>query len=525
MVRSFATIGRMAKKSNRTKKRVAGRWPFIALVSGLALLALATALAVGVSQQEDNTQLLAKLPKDATVAGVGSLKSGDFDALRQLSGSTGISADQTKGLLDTVAAGGVTREKLDKAFKKEFAFAATSRGGLAILTVRDANATTILQNELNAQLENVQSVQKEDLTIRQGTVKTSGMPVAVAQQGTTVYLANGPDLISAAENESAGFSTLDSFSDVARRLPSGQDAYLFFNPDKAKEKIGVAVPLFGVALHRTEVGYDVSLQTADTETFGERLVKTSGEALPPADKATASVEGRKILDYLHLLEAQRQENSLPKVLTLRNGITNLSRQLGQDLESDYLAAADGHFVYSRFGGASGEEWMAAAGFPDAATAQRKTTELENALAAKVTIPVRKQVVTVLPDGTQSREVVSEGRGPFTFTAVPIGSLNASSVGLPGGLGTVYFAVYDKYFVLSNSQDGLTRMTASLAQPADVRSSGDLAVRLKLVNLKDIQQKPDSLSDWVFATRPARGTFKLDKASGVLEGTVDFEHGT
>lgn len=518
----------MVKKTQKAVKKSASPerrspWSWIILAAGILLLLAGGVMYGMIRSQQGGEDLLKKIPNDAYVAGVVKLADLDQQSVKQLAAATNVYSSQTATILDALSAKDLSAQRLTEAFDSQAAFGMTTHGGLAILRVKDESKAREIMASLSPVLESPTTSDVSGVTTRAGSVK--GIPVVVGQDGPNVYVASNAGLIEKARNETNGFPTLDRFNDIAAALPSGRSGYVFYNPKTVRDRVGSDVPLFGLAYSVTEKGLNLALRTGSTVPVNTSLGSTSGKLLPPADAATVSVEGENLLDYLHLLEEQRQETNIPKVLSLQNGISNLGKALGVDFEKEYLAAASGHFSYSRYKTETGIEWMAAAEFPDGPTAVKKVAGLQAALAAKVTIPIRKQVVRVLPDGTQSREVVSEGRQPLGYSNFTVGEKSGSIVALPGSMGLVYFIVHDKYLIASSGANGVSRMLESVTKESDTGSSGELAVRLKLSDVQGVVGEPDTLWDWVLVTRPSKGEFRLDKATGILEGTAGFEHGS
>lgn len=518
----------MVKKTKKAEKKSASErrrspWSWVIFAIGILLLVAGGVMYGMFQSQQSAHDHIKKLPSDAYVAGIIRVADLNHESVKQLATSTNIYPARSATLLDALATRGVTTDKLTRAFQSHFAFALTTHGGIAIGRVKDEAAAREVYALLTPVLENQTKPVADGAPLASGALKD--IPMAVGQDGPDVYIASNAELIATARNETNGFTSVSRFADVAESLATGRNGYVFYNAKVVRDRVGADVPLFGLAYKVTDSGLDIDLRTASTTPVANQLSSTSGKLLPPPTAALVSIEGEGLLDYLHLLEEQRQETNIPKVLSLQNGIVSLGRSLGVDFEKEYLAAPSGHFTYARFRTSTGIEWMGATEFPDAETAVRKVSELQSAMAAKLTIPIRKQVVRILPDGTQSREVVSEGRQPLGYSNFTVGDKTGSIVALPGGIGLIHFIVQDKYLIVSSSPEGVSRMLDSVGKPSDTRTNGELAVRLKLSEAHGALAEPDTVLDWILVTRPSKGDLRLDKATGILEGTVGFEHGS
>ena len=222
-----------------------------------------------------------------------------------------------------------------------------------------------------------------------------------------------------------------------------------------------------------------------------------------------------------MLEEQRQETDLPRVITLQNGLANLSRLMGVDVTERYLGAADGRFVYARFMGGDGKpSWYGAVEFGSPEQAQQTATELINELTAKVPVPLQRIVVRQLPDGTESREIEFQGKVPMAFVDYQVAGRTGKAANLPS-IGVVHVMTEGPYMILSGTPEGTQRMLNTLAaEHTGVGSSGPLAVRLRVPDAYRLLESRDVLFDWVLATRPSGGSFEL-KPSGDLSGTLEF----
>ena len=491
-------------------------WP--ALIAGLVILGLGAALWQYFAAVTFDDRLLRKLPRDSALAGSARLSAFELDTLKQL--TTAISYGNP-AVLDGLKTG-ADQAKLREAFEDQFAFASTARGQLFIFTVRQETGVSALRDGLRAQIEQPQTVRAGELTVLQGIFKGTTTPVAVSRSGNEVYVASNAGLIEAASKESAGFTQVPKFSEVSGKLPSGRHGYLFYNPEVVRSPLGLNVGLLGASLLNRSDTIDISVAGVEPLPVSATLDRTSGQLLPAADLAVASVAGHGPHDLLRLLEEQRQEGDPPRAILLQNGLASASRTLGTDVVDTYFSAV-GDYTYARFQGADAKPaWMGALEFESAQTAQQKVDDLVNRMRASVTFPVRREVVNVLPDGTQSREVTGEGREPATFVPFTAAGRTGQAVTVPGSLGTVHYVLEGQYLVVASSPEGIERMVKSLSnQGSDFQPSGALALRVKLSDRGQLLTGRDSLYDWLLSARPSGGEFKLDKASGELTGTVNF----
>jgi len=518
----------MAKQAVKNRQSVrsrltSGRWPWPLLVIGLLLLVVAAVLWQVLLRSSLNDQLLRKVPADSYVAGVAKLSSLNYDTIKQLSNSANSYPQQTTSLVDALNSAGTNPKTIGEALENQFSFAASRRGNLAIFRVKDEAAYDELKKSLSSKLENQQTGQAGSVAVTSGNLAGTPSPLVIGRAGEELYVASAAELIAGAAPETNGFVSVEQFRETASQLPAGADAYVFYNLAMVDEGSGSGVPLLATALKRNNELFDVVLQSADSSPVASRLERTSGSLLPPAELAAGSIEGINLSNYLQLLEEQRQENNIPRVLAFQNGLASLNRTLGVDIEREYLQAANGHFSYSRFRNTEGgTEWMGAVEFPDTATAEQKVSDLKTLLAQKLTVPVRREVVTILPDQTQSREIVAEGRNPLEYTDFSVEGKTGSAFTVPGGLDRVHFLVEDKYLLIGSSQEAIARMQKVVANSSEAGSEGSLAVRLKLSEAASVPAEPDVFSEWVLATRPSTGELRLNPATGVLEGTVDFD---
>lgn len=493
-----------------------------ALFAGLAFVALAVAMASQFSQRTFSSDLLRKLPKDSTVALVSRVSELDNTSLRQVTDATGIQRTSTSAYLNALSAD-THRETIKRAVADEFALGRTTHGSVAIFTVRDAGALAELQDSLKTKLVGPQKTERDGLTFLSGTLADTAQVVTLALDGGKLYIASNPELILGARQEENGFTANERFNELSKKLPPAKDAYIFFNPAPVKSSLGLDVPLFGAGIANHKENLEISMHSASVSSTSVGLDETSGKLLAPADLASVSLQGKDVQSYLRLLEEQRAETSLPKVVSLQNGIANLSRTLGVDVEREFVGAASGQFMYSRFiDPQNATQWFGLVEFPSAEEANAKTTEILSLAASKVKIPVRKQIVRVLPDGSQSREVISEGQEPLALEEQTIEGRKVTSMTLPGGFGPMLLVVHDKYLFAASSDVGISRLFQVTRREGQAAHSGELTVRIKLADGKRMLADPDAFEDWILATRPARGEFRLDKSNGVLSGGVYFQ---
>lgn len=492
----------------------------VAGVLGVLLLGAAFGLRAGLSRTTFDSNLLAHLPADSRTVGLARLDVTTPDLVSQITKSTNQQPALADVLKDTLGRAGVSTGQLRAAFDDRFAFADTPRGGLAVFTIKNVAKAKEVGGALRNQLADPNSSPHDDVAVTTGRI--AERQIAVAQDGSTVYVAANPELIDAARKESNGFTTIERFNDVQQKLPGNADGFLFFNSAVSTGGPAGNLPLIGLSWDDAKDNVDINAATSTNSQVTQFPAKTNGDVLVPAELAPFSVQAASVNDIIATLEEQRQEQDVPSVIRLQTGLAALSRTLGIDLQKEYLASADQGAVYARYINENGPQWMGAAGFKDSAMASTKTDALVRALAAKATVPVRKEIVRVLPDGTQSREIVSEGRQAVTFNNLEIEGRTVQSTILPGGVGGVYFLNVDKYFVVGSSPDAVARMIKVVTGPRQgYNHSGELAVRLKVANAAQILNDPDLFGRWLYAARPSTGRFTLDKQSGVLTGTVEF----
>lgn len=512
-------MGSKTEKARRFRAPRLRAWP--ALLVGLIVLGAAVLLWLQLSAVTFNGLLLQKLPADSYVAGVARIGALDGDTLKRVAASTNILPQDATAVANAISRSGITKKQIRQSLGDQVAFAGTTHGSLFIFTAGREEALTELVKGLSAQAENMQTIDRNGTKYLTGKLRDGQSQFTVVRQGSELYVASGPELIEAATKETNGFTSVAQVSELSKRLPGASDGYLFYNLQPVQNKVGVTVPLFGLAWVNKKDSIKLSVESSANSRVSTRLKTASGKLLPKTDVATASISGVQLSDYLHLLEEQRQETDLPKVLRLQNGITNLNHTLGINLESEYLAAADGNFVYARYPTGEDAEWLAIVEFKSAATANERVTDLVAKLRAKLTVPVRKEVIKVLPDNTQSREIVAEGRSPLTVADFSVDGRTGQTAALPGSVGQIYWLVDRQYLTIGSSPDAISRALKTTGNPPGADAKGELTVRAQVKDAGRLLADPDVLLEWVLATRPARGHFVLNKANGELVGGLEF----
>lgn len=503
------------------RERTIRYWPLLAI--GVFLLAGGALLSQRFESKTFTDDLFRKLPGDSYLVGASTLDALNPDTIKQLSGSLNAYAAPTSEVLNALVQSGISREQIKKALDDQFAFAASSRGGLFVFTLNGGGAYDELAGSLGNQLDNRQTFSENGIDFITGTVRGTQRPIVAGRAGQQLYLSSSQEMVRAAVAESNGFTNADGFADVAGRLPAG-DGYLFLRSETVRAQSGIDVPLVGVSWTDAGESLELTVENADSGTVSQNLPKTDGKLLLPASgdgAVTGSVSGTNLSRYLAVLQEQRSESDLPKVLAFQNGVSSLNRSLGKDIDRDFISKASGRFVYARYSIETTNAYAGLAEFPSAESAQATYNKFSALAKEKLTIPVRKQVVRVLPDGTQSREIVAEGRGPLAFSDFSVDGRSGQAVTLPN-IGPVHILLENKYLIIASTPDGVSKMLKVTAVPGqDVAGTGELAVRAKVSEAYTLLRDPDLLSDWVLATRPARGTFSLEKATGVLSGSVNF----
>lgn len=517
----------MATKQARPRKRARAKrakslryWPALAL--GLLLVGLAVFMWQQAVSRTFSDELIRKLPSDSSAVLLSRFSATDQESLRQLSNATNIHAGDTTAVLDALSKAGVSQQQLRQSLSDEFALAETSRGTLAVFRTGDAGQLDALLRSLETQFTQTAKTNEDGMALVTGTLKDSAKVLSLARSGSDLYLSGNPEVVKAAKKEAEGFTKVPRFAELAKQLPPGRDGYVFLQPEVKKGILAQDFPLTGAAWTNKKDVLDLNVETVGIEASTAKLSSTSGKLLAPPEQAAASIQGTNVAAYLRLLEEQRSESNIPKVLALQNGLSSLSRSLGVDVEKQYLERADGQFIYARYLSPQGSlEWMGALEFDTPEEANATVGELMQGLQQKVTIPIRKEVVTILPDGTQSREIVAEGREAPKFVEFDIEGRKGQSVSLPGNFGTAHFLVQDKFVLLASGADGVSRMLRTLAAPAQSPYDGQMAIRVTVKEAHRMLDTRHVFADWVLATRPTGGRFTLHKATGELTGAASF----
>lgn len=407
----------------------------------------------------------------------------------------------------------------------QFAFARTNRGDLTVFTVAEESAFTDLSKRLSGQTSGAKVAERQaaggTFKIWQAAVNGTNQTVFAYRTGRELYLATNPELIIAASREDNGFTSLDQFADVSEQLAPGADAYVFLNVSQLREP-PIAFPLTGVAVVNQKDKLKLSVRVAEPPVITTSLRSTNGSLLPAASLATVSIEGTNVLEYLRVLEEQRQESDLPRVIALQNGIASLNRTLGVNLQEEIFAQATGKFVYARYRTTDGNpHWFGAIEFESPEVANARVAQLTKLLRERVKVPTRREILRQLPDGTQSREVVSEGNEPLEVTDVIVEGKGGNAATFPS-MGSVNWVVDGKYLTLGSTPEAVSRMIKTIATPTQgVGERGELSVRAKLADVSSLLNQRDGLFNWILAAQPESGTFTLSKSTGELQGAVRF----
>lgn len=496
-----------------------------ALIAGLLLLVAGIVLWLLLSGASVTKNLFTKLPENSRIAGVARLAAFDYGTLEQVSSSAAIYPDETKAFVSLVR-GAASPGLIAKALGSEVGFARTPDGHtLAVVTVRDEVLYSQLADAIHGRLDDAKRVtadtpERGRLALSAGRLPGTKITFWSHREGRHVYFATDQRLILGALERTEGFDRHERFADVSSDLPGSQDAYVFLDGSLSERYPRLKYDLVGLAIRNDGQRLRIEAVNASTPRVREALGRTSGELLPPVSAAPVGISGTNVLEFLRLLEEQRSEEDLPGVLRFQNGVSSLDRQLGIDLERDYLAAADGTFVYARYRDGKARRWMGLLEFGSPETARSKTDELQRLLEAKAKVPVRREVVKVLPDGTRSREIESQRNEPLSVGTVTVEGRPAGSARLPE-MGRVVWQVRDRYLLLGSSEGAVARLVRSLAEPSPAGAKGQLAVRVDLAEAATVTGNEDGLFGWILFVRPERGRFTLDKATGELAGSVTF----
>ncbi|MEX2209836.1 MAG: hypothetical protein WD603_03725 [Patescibacteria group bacterium] len=498
-------------------------WP--ALVAGVALILLGMWFWLAVMRASVSQALLAELPQDSRIAGVVKLSAIDLDTIEQVSQSASIYPAGVESLVATLR-DAAPAELFAKALGPEVAFADVHGHSLAVVTIRDQASFEELSGKVGARLgepgiSHAESAERGRVPFFSAKLAESDRTVFAYREDDLLFVATDPEPILDALAQRQGFDATTAFEDVSGRLPGGADAYVFLDGRLADRYPRLGFSLIGVAIRDEDEHLRLQAVSADPPEVNVSLPAASGGLLPAPEQATLGISGTSVLRYLQLLEAQRSERALPEVIKLQNGIASLNRRLGVDLETDYLAAADGRFTYARFADGKSQRWMTLLEFEGPEVARTKVESFEQLAREKLTVPVRREVVKVLPDGSRSREIESEKQERLKFGAVEVEDQPAKAVKLPE-LGRIVWQVRDRFLLVGDSERSVARLVRTIRKPTDtVDGEGQLAVRLDLSKAGTLTGGEDVIFSWILATRPAEGELTLGKESGVLSGFVTF----
>lgn len=516
-------------KASSPSRRQAAQEPHVlkrpkflgALVAGVVLLVIGGLMWKQLAGLTFSDDLLKQMPADSTVAGVARLSEADTKVMGAFAEKGQVVPQTLKPVLDAINGSDSDGKLLKEAVESDFGWSDGSRGAIAVFTIKNPQKLQTLSDKLSGSVESFEQAKAGDLSVRTGQLKGTTQKISVAVADGKLYLASSPELIGGVAAETNGFTSLPGFQEVSQKLPPAQGGYVFYNTAQVQSAVAKRYRIVGVSWERQDNDIRLATRVSDTVPVQLRLPKSSGSLLAPADLATVSVAGTDPAKYLQLLQAQRQQEELPKVLSFQKSVAALDRSIGGSTINDYLAKATGDWSYSRYKSDAGEQWMTVIEFPDAATAQNVVTQFTGKLSQSVTIPVRREVVTVLPDGTSSREVESEGRVPVAFVDSPYPGGTAKSATFPN-IGPINYIVKDKYLLAASELGGLQRLDSLIATPSAKVKEGDLTVRAQVTQASGVVTKPnDPLLDWIVATTPAEGDFVID-VNGVMAGSINFE---
>lgn len=494
-----------------------------ALVAGLAFLVLGGLLWQRIAGMTLDDGLLRKLPVDSQSAGIARLSEFTPATVDRLANGQ-ILPPTLKPVLAPLVGVDADGQLARDALGTGVAWSESARGTLAVFEVKDRLKLAQLGDKLTGSLENAETARAGETEVRTATLKGTTQRISYGLQDDLLYISSNPQLIGTAVTEEEGFTKAAGYQETADRLPTARGGYVFFSTAEMKSPQSKRYKMVGVAFAKEGTDGDdltLAVRTDRTIPTQQRLPNGDGRLLAPADLAAASLGGTDPAKFVRLLEQQRQQSDLPKVLSFQKGLANLDRQLGSSLIDTYLAKANGDWSYSRYISDTGsEQWMAVAEFPDAATARSTVDDLVARLAQSVTIPVRREVITVLPDGSQSREVESEGRVPVTFRDVQVLTGAVKTATLPG-IGPLNYFVQDKYLLVASEPSGIDRLTNLLKQvPAEGTLDGELTGRATLKQVNGVITRTDPVLDWILAATPSEGDFTLT-ADGQLSGSLGF----
>lgn len=491
------------------------------------LLGLVIILWQQVSRAAFGNEMIQKLPSDSYLAGVAKLSRFDYHALNQASASAKLEQAEVAPLIELLNRDKVTIEQLRTAFGDQIAFAKSKRGNVLVLTIKDEAAFSKLTDQVRQEATDTKTVDQlpksgQSVKVWQGMLHNPDRLVAAYRSGGNFYVGSTADIVASVSQETDGFTSQEFFTDVSKQLPPGQDAYLFLNPSQSPQPPVVIPPLTGVGILNQKDSLKVSTFTADTPAATGTLSQTDGALLPDPARAPGAIQGKDVLAYFQLLQDQRQESDLPKVIRFQNGLAQVNRKLGINLQSDFFGKANGTFVYARYRTPEGkDEWFGAIEFDSNGQAASAVNDLTKRLRERVTVPVRRETLRTLADGTQSREIVSEGSEALEIGDISVEGRAGNQAVFPS-IGNVSWAVDGKYLVLGSSAEAAARMVQTIARPTTkIDTHGDLAVQLKLSELPALTATKDGLFDWILSTQAESGSFTLNKQSGELRGVLRF----
>lgn len=508
-----------------------------ALVAGLLLLVAGTALWLTLAGAAVTKDLFVKLPENSRIAGVARLAAFDYGTLEQVSSSAAIYPDEVKALMPVIRTA-APPELIGRALGDEIGFARTPDGRtLAVATVRDNALYSQLAAAVYEQLDGTKRVpvdtpERGRLTFAAGRLPGSKITIFSYREGSYVYFATDRNQILAALHRTEGFDRHEHFAEVSGDLPGSQDAYVFLDSALSERYPRLEFSLVGLAIKEDDGALRIEAANDGPPPARAELKRTSGDLLPPVSAAPVSMSGTDAAGFFRLLEEQRSAQDLPGVLRFQNGVAALDRQLGIDIEREYLAAANGPFVYARYrdGGKGGKgtkgakagarQWMVLLEFDSPENARQKTDALQRLLKTKAKVPVRREVVKILPDGTRSREIESQKNEPLSIKTVTVERRSAASAQFPS-MGRLVWQVRGPHLLIGSSEEAVARLVRNLADPSPADAKGQLVTRIDLAEAGAVTGQEDGLLAWILFARPERGSFSLDKATGELTGGMTF----
>ncbi len=492
-------------------------------VTGLLLLLAAFFLQRALTQLTYSDSLLKPLPKDSTVAGLARLDVLKTDTLTDLAKATGTQVDSATALKDFFARAGVSSDNIRAALEQKFSFAQAPGGSVAVFTIRSEKALAEVRGKLSGVSQTLPEQDVEGIKLSVASFGDPARTVFLAQNARRLVVGSTAVAAVGAIRETDGFSSVENLDTTVKRLPGAADGYLFYSTkNKTPGAIGV-LPLIGIAWNDKKQTVDLHVASGQVSSVNTSIKRTSGNILPSSDVASYSLEFANLSQALALIEEQRQNIDVPSVVRFQNNLTALSRTLGKNVESDLISAVDSGVLYGRYIDASGSpQWMVSFGFRDAEAATKMEQELIPLMQQKLTVPVRKEIVRILPDGSQSREVASEGKQPLVFSDINVEGKAGKATTLPANVGAVYIVRDGRAILVGSSQEAVARLIQSAETRKSSSYSGAFALRAKLPGGAQLINNPDIFARWFYVLRPDTGRFSLDKASGVISGAFDYE---